>query len=68
MDKQRIFIQACLIIIVAIFYGIGFTVGYNKGLDRANAIQDQVDCESDYGYEPIEKVPVKCLKYFDLKK
>ncbi len=65
MDKKLI---ASLGLIVVGISLIWFEVGFVFGMNKAVAIQDEVNCKMDWGYKPVTELPAKCAKYFDLKK
>ncbi len=71
MTKEEKITIACGIATLLFIFWSGYTIGkikgYSQGMDTANEIQRKVDCEFDYGYKPLEEVPARCLKYFNLE-
>ena len=57
-----------LLLIFLAGYFVGNLRGYGQGLDKAMEIQRKVDCTSKYSNVSIDEVPIKCWKYFDVKK
>lgn len=52
----------------ALFFGvIGLSIGFSNGSNAAWEAMKKSDCQFEYSSKPVSEVPVKCLKYFDVK-
>ena len=56
-----------VIVMFALFFGvIGWTLGLRQGVMMTWEQTKESDCRVEYSMKPLNEVPVKCLKYFDL--
>ena len=65
--KEAFVIIFGVMLIFAMGWFLGFSSGHMRGMEDANEISKKVDCEFNYSYKPLNEIPGKCLKYFDIK-